>query len=338
MIIMRLRGRLGNQLFIYAYGRRLMELYHMPLLLVDNINDTGGTKLEEFDIPKNIAVKAYSSGFKYDYYNMKAEDYNKIGGGLRGTIRREMDYLYFCNSNSIPTMTVHQRYLIYKHKLLNRFSDRKKRLENEKKDARILCRNGLFVCENGYIDFPYSLMKSKNIFPLGYFQCEKYFYDIRESIQKELQLKKQLKKELEEFIYNIDPVRSVCLSIRMGDYINNPVLGVCTKEYYEEALKIVYKALPDAVVYISSDDIDSVRRIFHFKNKVIYEPDGLNEIEKLVYMSKCGNFILSNSTFSWWAQYLSRNKNKLVIAPDRWTNDRKVKSDIYQDNWILVKV
>lgn len=36
-------------------------------------------------------------------------------------------------------------------------------------------------------------------------------------------------------------------------------------------------------------------------------------------------------------QYLNNDKDKLVIAPDRWRNENsEVYRDIYEDNWICI--
>ena len=52
-------------------------------------------------------------------------------------------------------------------------------------------------------------------------------------------------------------------------------------------------------------------------------------------MSACKHFVISNSTFSWWAQYLSRNQDKVVVAPSRWRNGSYTQ-DIYLDSgWLL---
>ena len=78
------------------------------------------------------------------------------------------------------------------------------------------------------------------------------------------------------------------------------------------------------------------------ENEFYYESGNDSIEEKINMMTSFKNFIISNSTFSWWCQYLSRNDKKVVIAPSRWTNDSYKENgeviDIYEDNWVLVDV
>ena len=69
-------------------------------------------------------------------------------------------------------------------------------------------------------------------------------------------------------------------------------------------------------VFVFSDDLDWCRNNFAECNFVELPEDYL-EFE---LMRECKHFIIANSTFSWWAAYLSMNAT--VIAPKNWNKTR----------------
>ena len=75
----------------------------------------------------------------------------------------------------------------------------------------------------------------------------------------------------------------------------------------------------------------------------IYERyENIKDYEEFLYMSSCQHFIIANSTFSWFAAYLYRYKNKIVIHPTRkkWFAEQVMYKydfkDYFLDNWIEI--
>ena len=65
--------------------------------------------------------------------------------------------------------------------------------------------------------------------------------------------------------------------------------------------------------------------------------EGGDNLADLCMMTMCSDFIIANSSFSWWGSFLSRNPDKRIIAPKKWFGTGYTKnhdtSDLYCNNW-----
>lgn len=198
----------------------------------------------------------------------------------------------------------------------------------------VLNKSGIYCAPLGYVDINKPI--SQDNYMIGYFASSKYINTYGEYIKKELQIVDKLDGKNKIILEEIKKNESVCIHVRKGDYVDS-MFDVCTVDYYQNAYQIMKKKLKKARFYVFSDNIDWVKENIMFDNDVIYIDWKNNQYQDLKLMSSCKNYIISNSTFSWWAQFLCNNKNKIVIAPSVWYRNGK-KSDIYDENWILIDV
>jgi hypothetical protein len=93
--------------------------------------------------------------------------------------------------------------------------------------------------------------------------------------------------------------------------------------------------------YIFSDDLKWCRERYTDKKKfqIIEHSYAGKKFKNYLYlMSKFKYFIIPNSTFAWWGAWLSKQRDKIVIAPKRWSGvDPESKIDTPLDDWIRIE-
>lgn len=182
----------------------------------------------------------------------------------------------------------------------------------------------------------------KAIYLDGLWQSENYFKNYRTEVLNLFNFNEAKNKDQnKEFINKINFSNSICLNVRRTDFINNPEHNVVNIDYYKNSIIKIKKLLgSDITVYIFSDDLDWCKNNFNFiKNKVFVEHlySGKKFYDYLYLMSTFQNFIIPNSSFAWWAAWLSVKTNKIIMTPNRWSGlvDEK-KIDIVPPDWIRI--
>ena len=188
-----------------------------------------------------------------------------------------------------------------------------------------------------YVEDHTSQKYDPNIFNLpdftfvsGFFQTDKYYRDYEDNVKS--WFKVEMDSETSSIINRYDIDKYCFIHLRGSDYKNH-THWFLTKDYYQSSMDRINEEY-DVKFVIITDDIEISKEWFP-------EIDAIsNEMMvdfKLIYYSKyC---IISNSTFSWWASWLSNKK--ISIAPNNWLNHNKPEDgfypvDIKSDKFIYV--
>lgn len=293
MIIVRLMGGMGNQLFQYALGRRLSLLTGEPLKLDAGDWRPGSSRcrLDRFRIAADLASP------------QEVERLTGIHRG-RGFVAR-----------------AHRR---ISRRLISLFPAPSMKVVTERScrfDPTVLDSQG-----NVYLD--------------GYWQSEKYFKDVEQTIRSELTLSQPPDRDNQELLAGILSGESVSIHVRRGDYVSDPhiasVIGSCPPDYYAAAIDAVLPDVGNPEFYVFSDDIGWCRTHLPTNHPTSFvEHNGPErDWEDFRLMSACRHHVIANSSFSWWASWLCPHPDKVVVAPERWFADPgRDSSDIVPESW-----
>ena len=168
--------------------------------------------------------------------------------------------------------------------------------------------------ETEFINNFFNLTKKyKNIYLIGFFKTEKYYLEnkikIMNSIISNLRIGKlflNLKKQISD--------KSTMVGIRLFEEapikIRRNFGGLETLNFINNSISKIKKK--DIYIFTTFDYKKKLKKSIKYNFKLITLKSGFkgNSLEYLSMMSNFKNFIITNSSFYWWAVYISEYKNK----------------------------
>ena len=298
MVIVRLWGGLGNQMFQYAFGYAMARELNVKLKL-----DTRFFTDEYIERNKHFSkqeLNLFQLPIKY------RTEVNRDGSykGISALQNRQISRLI-----RIPP----------------RFS--------------IITESGLVYIKETRLDYLKYLADNpvNNAYYDGYWQSEEYFKKYKDELKIQFTLDNS---RVNEYVNRtgINCTNSVAVHMRMGDYVNSKKLlrnynYIINPVYYIKAMDRIKNEIDSPKFFIFSNNIIKAMELLDDRYDVVFVNSDryYSDVEEFSIMSRCSNHIISNSTFSWWAAWLS-NCNSINIAPDVFFGNKS----IVPKSWIKV--
>lgn len=299
MIVLRIFGGLGNQLFQYAFGRKLSILKKEELFL-DNY-----------------------SGFFEDFYN-RAYQLNKFNIIERIADESNIPKFFFHHTESVHL----KGKIIRKLNLIFPYNKRRVLIEKGKGF------NPIYLDVSKTYDYFIGYWQSFKYFDDIKDILQSEFEIKNELDEKNLNLVDKIRSSNSVGVH-FRKLYGFSNGKILKKHIN--VHGILSLEYYIKAIKYLNERIPNLHLFLFSDDHEWVKENINLSipYTLVSHNDSSKNIEDLKLMSICKYNIIANSSFSWWAGWLNKDPKKIVIAPQKWYNNFSYSSsDLLPDEWI----
>lgn len=174
----------------------------------------------------------------------------------------------------------------------------------------------------------------------GYFQSAQYFTSVADVISDSLN-NQLVTSEEQELILRSKEDQRITVHLRRGDYLDLQQL-VTSRQYLERSLNTLDRMGIEPKLRVFSDSPNLVRNeLSGMDADIEYVPlnPNISSVATVRAMAEGSSFVMSNSSFSWWAAWhMSQNCKweKPVIAPRPWTLDGNSRADLIMPNWLTL--
>lgn len=312
MIIVKIEGGLGNQLFQISLYFRLCRLYGDENVLVDisdyNQNSPhNGYELEDiFHLSEKQLIRVADEKDLYRYLG-------KVGTKTN-----------FRLTNRLKKVINERNLKRKKAKGLVVFSERD--------FCGIKDLSDRYQRVSSYIE---ELNYQKDYYFVGWWCGQSVFAKDKQEFEDTINKLRFPEYDNEKDIdlcTKVQGENSVAIHVRCGDYVGSD-LDLDLHCYYLEAVEYVNAKISSPVFYIFSDDKKmTMERYSWMKDMHFVEGhNGNDSFRDMQLMSCCRVNIIANSTFSMWAGYLNMRNDNLIIYPGKFKKDEKM-TEIYKQN------
>lgn len=306
-----LTGGFGNQLFQIAFGVYLENQFGKKVVFDLNFG-------KPRKINNSVAVNGIQFQHSLNFLNQKSNKFHKFfAKSYSWNLVRSLDKKKN-NKISIPILKFLTSVLI--------------QLKLKKRIKVISAKN---------LGFDVDLDLNEQAIYCGYFQTYIYasvpaVFDVLSNIRLP-----NFTKEYLDLQKQIEEKQPILLHVRLSDYLTEEQFGVPSLEYYEKAIEAVVKAKNCSTdIWVISDDIQVAEvylrelRIEH--NLRFVNQEGLSDLEVWNLMRSFSGYIISNSSFAWWAAFLRKKIHAPVCAPVPWFQGMNDPELLLPKDWIKV--
>ena len=157
---------------------------------------------------------------------------------------------------------------------------------------------------------------------IGYFQSYKNIKDaFRKQLLTTFRNAVEPKLTVNGSQSSLDTNEVLVVHYRRGDYKFEDKMGIPNSGYYLKSLDYQMKITKYDKIWIFSDEISEARKLFpneFLATAEFIDDSKLSPAQILKKMSQGTGFIIANSTFSWWAAFLSNAIPENIVSPTPW--------------------